>query len=286
MEEYKSDRLVSRINEYKTIIIALIVVILGAIILAVSFFIEVSAGVSELLITIGTVLIPSGFVSLIYEYSLRRTFLIEMRNIMMECMKQQFGFASELQDLGIVKFHRALPTDVIVKGFSNSQNCIKILQTWTPDIVPIEQSFCDAAKRGCSIQILFLNPESPLAKNRAADLGYSDISSVITNINSTIAELVRFCDTNQISNHVKIRLYDSTPTFSLYIFDNTAFLGIFWRRTMAISGFQMEIKGPNSSIWQFIDRQFSYIWKEAEPLDIQTILENKCFETQTLFQVT
>ncbi len=275
IEESKIGTLIFLINKYKTIIIAFIIIILGIIILIISSFIELPASISRLLTTIGTIFIPSGLISLIYEYSLRRTFLKEMQNTMEECMRLQFKSLSEIQELGIKKFHMALPTEVIVKGFANSLKYIKILQTWTPDIVPIEQAFFDATKRGCNIQILHLDPKSPLAEIRASDLGYSDISLVETNINSSIMELARFCDTNKISDNVEIRLYNSTPTFSIYAFDDIAFLGIFWRKTMAISGPQIEIEGSNSYLFQFIEKQFTYIWEEAKPVSIQSLLGSK-----------
>lgn len=71
---------------------------------------------------------------------------------------------------GLIATFSSLPNDLINNDIVQSSH-IRILQTWMGNFIVIEENLITALRNDCKVQILLLNPESPLAKMRAIDIG-------------------------------------------------------------------------------------------------------------------
>jgi Domain of unknown function (DUF5919) len=258
--------LFTTINRQKSTIVVLSIVLAGIILLFLSTVSWIAQPYSEFLSRLGTILVPAGAVSFISDYSLRQTFLKEMRSHLAEAVRDEFSLLSEMRESGIQRIHREFSVDQIVRGFSAAQNCILILTTWLPNVVSMENTFPDAIKRGCRIQILFLHSKSDFAMYRGKDLGYTEEESVGREIVATLAELSRFCNENDVFNNVEIRLYkDTTPTLVLFIYDDTFVFSPYFKRKMGLQSPQIEVKGTASLLGMMLKEHFDDIWKTATP---------------------
>jgi hypothetical protein len=266
MNEQKPSDFLKTIFRQKSAIASLIIAFIGVLLIILSQGSNpVPEYLKEYLNLLGIALVPSGVISLIYEYMLRETFLREMRSQLLDSLQSEFSPLFAIKDAGIQALHDEFPADDIVEGISNAQIYIKIFTTWIPIIEKIERPFLNAAKRGCKIKILILNPDSPFAKSRSNDLGFASDTYVQGQINNGLDELVRYCSQNHILGKVDIRLYDSTPTLFFIAYDDTFIFCPYFKNKMGIHTWQIEVKGVNSFLVKSLTEHFDAIWKTAEP---------------------
>lgn len=98
------------INRYKVIIISLATTLLGIILLIITTQIHPDNIWAEILKTLGTIFVPSGLLSLVYEYSLRKTFLEEMREQLISTFETKFDTLKHIENLGIRTGYSSMPT--------------------------------------------------------------------------------------------------------------------------------------------------------------------------------
>ena len=250
----------------QSIIISMAIFTTGLILIFISNSINESNKLIEILNQLGFVLVPSGLISFIFEYSLRQSFLQSMRNEFTFSLRKEFESLGQLQNAGIVEIYESLSDDLIVNHFSQANDQIKILQTWIPDLVQIEKSFKYAYINNCSIQILLLDPNSDFAKERSVQMGFENSEAVITNINSNIMELRRVCKEFNIQKNFELKLYSAVPLMQIYSFDNMSFMGFYWQGKMAMHGPQLLIKGHDTYYGKEINNYFNFMWNSAKPI--------------------
>jgi Domain of unknown function (DUF5919) len=253
------------IDRQKSAIASLVIAFVGVMLIFLPTTLGADKALSEFLNLLGIALVPSGLVSFIYDYALRQTFLQEMRSQLIESMRSEFSQLFEIRDAGIQAIHHEYPTDRLIKGLSKAQVHIRILVIWIPDLIRIEQSFSDAVKHGCKIQILLLHPKSDFAKYRSRDLGTND-NYTSMEILANLLELSRFCRENNITEKIEIKLYkDATPTVFFIGYDDTFIFGSFLQHKMGIHTNQIEVKGTNSPFVNALNDHFEAIWNTATP---------------------
>ena len=261
------------LNKYRAIIISLGTVLLGIILLGVGIFVEQQSYQApiwaEFVKQLGTIFVPSGVISFVYEYALRRNFLEEMNEQLLLALQQQFASVSELQDAGLRHIHKKLPIEKIVEDFANSKNTITILQTWLPDIVNFEQAFISALNNGSEIKVLLLDPLSEYAKQRSKDLGYSDPNYASNIINANIAHLQRFNRTRNALKKIEVRLYDALPSLQIYSCDQKKYIGFFYHGEWSTQMPTLEISDPKSLLGRNLEDEFLKVWSIAKPIENQ-----------------
>ena len=278
--------LIKQILVYKTALIAIIIVILGAFFLIVPELFGTNDKWTPVFRILGTVFLPTGFIGFIYEYLLRISLLQLMRRqiddalqvfpiILNDSLEARFSTLSKelyttnrFRFAGLVDVHDVMSTD-LESRFGQASRSIRILQTWIPDFVAVENQFQSAIKKGASLRILLLDPLSQHAVFRNQEVGFTSSDVVSGFINMNLADLTKFCqDHPECAKKIEVRLYDSSPVCSLYASDETYVLGLFWRGRKAIQGPQFVIEATDSYIARSIDSHFDIIWNNAREYPI------------------
>lgn len=155
--------------------------------------------------------------------------------------------------------------DVAVRGFTQARRRIRIFSTWLPFAVMTVQAISEAAKCGCIVQILLLDPRSPLAEQRGLDLGFPDRTRVSNDIKSSVYELIRHCETEGVRHAVEIRLYsDTTPTMIIIAYDDTILFSPYLRKHSLQSHF-FELRLAKGGYGEELDAYFDEVWARSNP---------------------
>jgi hypothetical protein len=284
-EPSRSSDLFRQLHIYRATIVAIVIAVAGAFFLVVPELFKTSENVSRFFRLLGTVFLPTGFISFVYESMLRTSLLQLMKRQLEEALQvlptllnqlleprfnslnKELYTTSRFRDAGLTDVHQFLSTD-LESRFARATHSIRILQTWIPDAAGVENQFHRAISNGANLRILLLDPDSPHAAIRNKEVGLTD--GVVSNqINANLADLTKFCqDHPDCAQSIQVRLYDGSSVFSLYASDDTYVLGLFWRGKKAIQGPQFVIEGKDSYIAKAIDEHFEIIWNSAREFPI------------------
>jgi uncharacterized protein DUF5919 len=261
--------LLARLNISYAALAALGVFLLGLLLLmALAFFKK--APWSDVIGHLAAVLIATGIIGVIYEVSLRRIFFKEVSAE----LQSQLNPLSNLLRMRLsgagINVHPNLVDQNPAQLFDRASSRIRILQTWMGNYIEIESSLKAAATRGCKVEILLLNPKSPLAEARSRDLGEPE-DYVGRGIVSNIERLIGLCKRNlELASNIKLVLYDATPIMTLYWYDETCYLGLYWREGNAIAKPQLEIDIRYSYFGEEVENHFSSLWndKQSRTIDL------------------
>ncbi|MDX6530155.1 MAG: hypothetical protein QOH41_2445 [Blastocatellia bacterium] len=251
----------------KATIAALMVFVLGLLLLVIPSLLGYSGNWVSVPKQIASVLIPSGLIATIYEFLLRRTFLKEMQEQLEKALRAAFGSFEGLNAAGVMGIHPTLSNDFIADNFANASESIRILQTWMGNYTLIQDSLEKAAKAGRTIEILLTHPRSAQSAARSSDLGWTKEDDVSPKIEGDIKQLNHLCMAQNLSN-IKLHLYTATPVMTLYWYDDTCYLGLFWRKRPAIRNPQVEIRMKNSYFGDQIRAHFVDLWNNSKTIDL------------------
>lgn len=251
-----------------TTALAILSVMVGIILIVASVFIpERQIWLSQLARGFGIALIPTGALGVLHGLFLRRSFLLEMKEQLSYSLNQYFVPFDRLTTAGVVDIHEIFPTTDAARVLAQARS-ISIVQTWIPDIIPMLRAMRTAAERGCRIRILLMNPDSTVASVRAKELGYTAPDATQRNVEANLAELRRFSKLHVVAQNLEVRLYDGLPAAAIHMFDDTIFLGIYWRQIPAIQGPQFEIRATNSFLTETIELHIDTLWDAALPYSL------------------
>ncbi|BCJ75309.1 hypothetical protein CS0771_48530 [Catellatospora sp. IY07-71] len=205
--------------------------------------------------------------AVLYEFFLRRSFLSHMSEELAASLNRYFVPYERLTLAGVRDIHEIFPTSDVVRGFANARS-IRIVQTWIPDVIPMLRAMRAAAERGCKIQVLLLDPNSPVAPLRARELGYTELDATRQNVEANLAELRRFARLAGVAANLEVRLYDGLPVAAIHAYDDTIFMSLYWRQTPAIQGPQFEVRKGNSVLADTIELHIRDLWAAARHYDL------------------
>jgi len=258
-----------------TIFISVVIVFVGIILVLLPFLPNAEKSpIFGVLSNLGIAMIPAGVVAVAYEFLLRDSFVEEMRQQLSISLANQFEYFSRVEEAGIINIHDMFPTTDVASRFSSAKS-IFIVQTWIPDIIPLLRSIENAINNGASIRILLMDPDSELAKVRSIELGYSSFDVASNNINTNIEELRRFSSRLSVQNKLEVRMYDATPVACYHQYDDTAFVGFYWRNTPAIQGPQIEFKVGNSSFCNVVLSHVGDLWENSNTMELKHSIISK-----------
>ena len=72
---------------------------------------------------------------------------------------------------------------------------------------------------------------------------------------------------NSFSN-IELHLYRATPIMTLYWYDDTCYMGFFWRKRAAIRKPQLEIRMKDSYFGDEVEAHFNDLWKNSLVVDL------------------
>ncbi len=247
------------------LISALVVAVVGLCLLFVPTAIGLIAPWPEMFRTLGAVLLPSGIIGLIYDVFLRKALMGKIRSELREIIQSENKTVMQLASSGIDTVYPTFPGDEVAEEFAQSSKLVRVLQTWIPDLSHIERGILQASRRGAKAQILLLDPESAHCTHRGCDIGYPDELYVSKAIKANLGEMERFIVANGIVEAVEIRLYDSTPTISIYSCDRFSFIGWFWMAQQCVQGACLKINRKGEVLAPSFDAHFEALWEKSVP---------------------
>ncbi|WP_163547337.1 BTAD domain-containing putative transcriptional regulator [Candidatus Frankia nodulisporulans] len=156
---------------------------------------------------------------------------------------------------------------------AGSRRSVRLLNTWTDLVIaPHREIFTGALRTavaaGAIVQILLLDPDSPAANARAADLGHRvDVSALIRANLLALAELrARLDPVGQA--RLGVRLYAEQPLASYHRWDTGALVSSFPVGVSSSAATQHEAT-ISSTLVQFVEQYFDRMWGPtgSVPLD-------------------
>jgi hypothetical protein len=147
-----------------------------------------------------------------------------------------------------------------------------------------------AAKAGCKVRILLLDPSSGHVAGRAEALEAldaprftperirTDIIGDLTLLRDLNGEMWSDSEKENTDANLEVKVYDAAPTIQLYDFDGIRIIGVPWRQCASRNAPQLEVKYPStsshlSSLAKRMDVHFEDLWEKTTTIDARDALE-------------
>jgi len=162
---------------------------------------------------------------------------------------------------------------------------VVILNTWIPVIDLLADSLAEAIERGARVSILLLHPDSHIAQLRSLALqaatrvqqfrqdmvgpGIRHCLDVL----GAVSQMVDECHRGRL----RVRLYDSLPSISLYGIDDRAFVSFFMHGHLAVKSPQIEMHRSQSLMGRCAFEEMAALWSVGRELT-----DISCWRNDTL----
>lgn len=174
---------------------------------------------------------------------------------------------------GIVQVHPNLDYHRLNQYITEARE-VTILNTWIPGIDILADSLADAIDRGASVSILLLHPDSHIAQLRSEALQGANrarfrqnmVRPGIEHCLDVLAAVSQMVDDDR-RRHLRVRLYDTLPSISLYGVDDRAFVSFFMHGHLAVKSPQIEVLGPTSLIGRCAFEETKALWNLAREIE-------------------
>ncbi len=181
---------------------------------------------------------------------------------------------------GLVGVHDHFSEDEFVR-YVRSARRVTILNTWIPNLNHLEDSLVAAVGRRAEVRLLLLHPNSPIAGLRYEALraggmieldgnvkdGVERCLDVLKSVAGRVDERKRSC--------LRVRVYHSLPSVSVYRADEHYLVGMFLHGKLAVASPQLAVDGPGTALSRHIQAELDTLWrigKELDPLGWQGTL--------------
>ena len=174
---------------------------------------------------------------------------------------------------GIVQVHKNLDYHLLVDYMAEADEIV-ILNTWIPELNILDDALVDALARGTYVSILMLYPDSHVARLRSQALqgptqarvredrvrpGVRHCLEVLAAIARTAGEDGR--------RRLRVRLYHSLPSISVYGVDDRAFFSVFLHGQLAVKSPQIEVLGQESLMGRLVFRELETLWETGHEFE-------------------
>lgn len=214
----------------------------------------------EIVNQIGLSIIPAGIIALIVDKLIRETFSEKISSEIDLSVKDAVSVCKGMQEAGIKKIKQGLTDDDIEAPIKAASKLIRIQQTWIPNRSKINEEIVLAARRGCKVHILMLDPELEMATSRSNDLGMSD-RHVSDEIDATLKSLKKHWLKHGKPHNIEVRLHNCIPSQFLYQIDEKLYTGVFFVEKEGINGPVFELEEKVGYCSEVLINNFNLIWK-------------------------
>lgn len=172
---------------------------------------------------------------------------------------------------GGVREHRRLYFGWYVDRVLSATTDVRILHTFSRLFAqPYDRRFFRAAggllRRHGRIQILLLDPDSPAAALRTAELrGHTDVGREVRRNLHTLDEYRRGLDLD-LRRHFEVRLYDALPSVAIYQWDDRLLAAFLPLGRLSGDDVQLEVS-VESPLGTFVAERFEELWRNSSPLE-------------------
>ena len=168
---------------------------------------------------------------------------------------------------GIVRVHKNLDYELLVDGMAGADEIV-ILNTWIPGLDILADSLAEALARGTYVSILMLYPDSHIAQLRSQALHGSTqarfredrVRPGVRHCLEVLAAIARTVD-DGCRRHLRVRLYHSLPSISVYSIDDRAFVSVFLHGQLAVRSVQIEVQDQDSLMGRLVFRELATLWE-------------------------
>lgn len=162
---------------------------------------------------------------------------------------------------GVIGVFPKLPIDQLEREISRAQE-VCILQTWSDNILLLQPAILSVAKAHGRVRLLLIHPKSIMLKYRAKEYKDGSFSAreLRKRVSDQIHEMKVFCQSEGISDRVRIRTYDGTPVIAIYKVDDIVYIGMFWRTGSAMQCPQIKATGKTGYYVRWAEKHFESIW--------------------------
>lgn len=180
------------------------------------------------------------------------------------------------RNAGLLGVHLDFPVDAYLYWHQRARRSLKILSTWTgvTGVDNYGSLLMDAINKGIDIQVLLLDPSSPIARQRSYDLHLGngeqpvDEEEVPKNIRASIRQLASlYPELEGLRGRLELRLYNALPPFSAYIYDDKAFIGFFLHAAKMTDFPVLEIR-LDSPFGAHVSAEFERLWNTGSLVDL------------------
>lgn len=136
---------------------------------------------------------------------------------------------------------------------------IKILKTWFPETLPIEDGLKAAVERGAEVRLLLSDPDSELLKQRSTTaLRARNQGSQV--VYRAIESILQWVGSSELT--VEIGLYDSWPGCPVIWYDQNILMGFYFRRAPSPEWPWVSVR-DGSDLANILEAQFRDLWATA-----------------------
>lgn len=168
---------------------------------------------------------------------------------------------------GIVRVHRNLDYHLLVDLMAGAEEIV-ILNTWIPELNILADALVEALERGTYVSILMLYPDSHVARLRSEALQSSTqgrfredrVQPGVKHCLEVLASIARSVD-DDTRRHLRVRLYHSLPSLSIYGVDDRAFVSVFLHGQLAVKSVQIEVQGQDSLMGRLAFGELETLWE-------------------------
>ncbi len=173
---------------------------------------------------------------------------------------------------GIVRVHPNLDYHRLTQYIGHARE-VTILNTWIPGIDILADALADAIERGTSVSILLLHPRSHIAQLRSQALQGATrarfrqdmVRPGIEHCLDVLAAVSQMVDADH-RRHLRVRLYDTLPSISLYGIDDRAFVSFFMHGHLAVKSLQIELLGQESLMGRCAFAETAALWNLGQEI--------------------
>ncbi len=174
---------------------------------------------------------------------------------------------------GIVRVHKTLDYRLLIDHMAAGDEIV-ILNTWIPELNILADALVDALARGTYVSILMLHPESNIALLRSQALHGSSqarfredrVRPGIRHCLEVLAAIARTVDDDG-RRHLRVRLYDSLPSISVFSVDDRAFVSVFLHGQVSTHSVQIEVEGQQSLMGRVVFGELETLWEMAREFE-------------------
>jgi hypothetical protein len=167
---------------------------------------------------------------------------------------------------GIARVHKNLDYHLLVDYMSDAGEIV-ILNTWIPELNILADALIDALARGTYVSILMLYPDSHIAQLRSQALQHSTKERfredrVRPGVRHCLEVLAAIAHTvgEDSRRHLRVRLYHSLPSISVYAVDDRAFVSVFLHGQLAVKSVQIEVQGQDTLMGRLVFTELETLW--------------------------
>jgi hypothetical protein len=205
--------------------------------------------------------------------------LIEYNQLRVDNSKLQIKI-NDYSNLGLTNIYREFLRDSFnekmeeVTQDSQRSNEIDILQTFAPNLEFFKETLIECLKKGVNIRVLLSWSKSRAVKLREDALRqYTNNSRIRTNVEfevtknlETLQEIFDNINCENYQGSLKVRLYNSIPSISMYRINDYFLVGVFLHGRLAVRSFQLELTGTDTTLVNVCSEEFNKIWDMAREI--------------------